>query len=117
MNLTLEEIENWGLDVNETLEKITSYEPSYPQRPFKPMLAPKHSAEDVLEYAKRLETYDIYLEQYKQNKNVYIEICGQLNSLKEEFIKNYTDFYKAVPSKNQTKVWNKVCIAAFLWLL
>ena len=107
MNLTLEEIENWGLDVSETLEKIKSYEPQYPQRPSKPMLAPKHSTEDVLEYSKKLETYDACLEEYKLQKSLYNEICGQLNSLKEEFIKNYTDFYKVVPKSKQSKVWWK----------
>jgi len=107
MNLTLESIKSWNTDVSETLEKIKEFEPPYPQRPSKPMLNSKHSTEDVLEYAKLLEGYEKEFEQYKFNKSLYDDEMSQLNSLKEEFIKDYVDFYKYVPQDKQAKVWNK----------
>jgi len=107
MNLTLENIKSWDADVENTLSMIGEYNPPYPQRPSKPMLNSKHSTEEVLEYAKLLENYDKEFEQYKFNKSLYDDEMSQLNSLKEEFIKDYVDFYKYVPIDKQTKVWNK----------
>lgn len=107
MELTLETIKDWNLNVSETLEKIGEYNPPYPQRPSKPMLNSKHSTEEVLEYAKKLENYDKEFEQYKFNKSLYDDGMSQLNSLREEFIKDYVDFYKHIPSDKQAKVWWK----------
>ena len=107
MNLTLETIKSWNVDVENTLSMIGEYNPPYPQRPSKPMLNPKHSTEDVLEYAKFLESYDKEYEQYKFNKSFYDEEMSQLDSLKEEFIKDYVGFYENVPKDKQAKVWSK----------
>ena len=107
MELTLETLKDWNLNVSETLEKLNGFEPPYPQRPSIPMLNSKHSTEEVLEYAKKLENYDKEFEQWKFNKSLYDTEISKINSLKEEFIKNYVGFYEYVPKDKQDKVWRK----------
>lgn len=107
MELTLETIKSWNADVSNTLEMIKEFEPPYPQRPSKPMLNSKHSTEEVLEYAKKLENYDKDFEKYKLDKSFYDELQSRLNSLREEFIKDYVGFYENVPKDKQDKVWWK----------
>jgi len=107
MELTLEKIKDWNLNVSETLQKLNGFESPYPKKPSKPILNSKHSTEEVLEYAKKLENYDKEFEQWKFNKSLYDEQDTKLSSLKEEFIKDYVGFYEYVPKDKQDKVWNK----------
>lgn len=103
MKITRQDLEK--LNVYEAIVYVGGLEPEYIQRPSKPILASKHTAVEVKEYAKNLEQYDIDLAEYSVKEKADNEVRIALNEVLEDYIKDMSGLYDIVPKANQNKVW------------
>lgn len=104
MKITRQDLEK--LNVYEAIKYVRGLEPEYSQRPSKPILASKHTAVEVKEYAKSLEQYDIDLAEYSAKKEEDNKVRQELNEVLEDYLKDMSGLYDVVPKANQNKVWN-----------
>ena len=78
-----------------------------PEKPIKPILSQKHTANMATEYAEKLEEYEnVLFPKYYIKHNGYNEIRDLNIKLIEELIKDESEFYRFVPEIYQDRVFS-----------
>jgi hypothetical protein len=90
------------------MKYIEEYEKllKYPEYITKPVLAKNANSNDVLEYAEELKKYESDILVFKEKQKEIRKLSSILNTLKEEVVKECTNFYGIVPEQYQSNVWN-----------
>lgn len=104
--LTTKQFEQFGEDIYKLTEYANRFRLKYPDKPIKPRLDSKHTSEQLKEYIKAFEQYEVDMSNYEELKKSYTENEYKINSLIEEYIKDISGF-NTLPEKVKNKVWCK----------
>lgn len=83
---TVPELQDLGIDVFDVIQYCKGLEVPYPMRPAKPTLPTNHSIEQVVEYSKKLEKYEISNAEYMEVRAKVNTHNRKVGHLVEEFI-------------------------------
>lgn len=102
--VTIETLEKYN--VYEAIEFVKKLEPEYKPRPRKPFLSSNAISSEVEKYAVLLKQFELDIADYENLQQSNRELCRDLNSVLEEYIKKEAGLFETVPEDKQSKVWN-----------
>jgi len=108
---TIKEIRNWWYadegsqySFSSLLTYVEKSIGDSPEKPIKPILSQKHTANLATEYAEKLGEYESLLPEYNKKFIQFVEVLNLNNKLIEELIKDESEFYRFVPEIYQDRV-------------
>ena len=87
--MTIEQIKqlaDLGYSDYEIQQEIEKNKKEYPKKPVKPVLASKHTPEDVIKYAEKLKQYEVLNWTYLDSWNQITKHNNDLDSLFEQYL-------------------------------
>lgn len=79
---------------------------SYGQRPTRPRLNDKHTAEDIRAYGEAFRKYEVELDNHENTVKQVQAYNAAINDELEKFLKEESGLNSSVPEKYRDKVWS-----------